>query len=91
MLSVISDVKGQVTSTCYSNPDRKVVGQLAIDKLVLIAKYIGTKDTIVGKAVTIADFLAFEVIDQFNWISEGDVFKTYPNLEAYHGKIAAIP
>jgi glutathione S-transferase len=38
-----------------------------------------------------ADFTFFEAVDFFNWITEGKLTETYPNLAAYHKRVASLP
>ena len=37
-----------------------------------------------GNNLTFIDFIFWECLDYINWLSKGEVFKHFPNLEGYH-------
>jgi glutathione S-transferase len=91
LFGVVSDVKGPVTSICYSTGDRAEATKTAVDRMGKVADFMESRDFVVGDYVTFTDFFLFEQEELFNWISEGKLFKLYPSLEAHHKRMTTLP
>ena len=41
--------------------------------------------------MTYVDFVFFELCDFISWLTEGEVYSTYPNLKGYFDRIKNLP
>lgn len=56
-----------------------------------VSKFLGDKPFIVGDYVTWVDFFIWEQVEMFEWVTDGEFLKSFPNFAAYHKRVAALP
>ena len=61
------------------------------EKVPSIVAALGTNKFLAGDSVTYVDFTLFELCDLMDFISEGDLFKTYETLKQYSDRVKALP
>ena len=54
-----------------------------LEKVKPIVEFLGEKKFLVCEDVTYVDFTMFELCELMQFISQGELFRRYPKLEAY--------
>ena len=79
----------------FANPNREecVNNMFSGDGLQKIVAYLGEKTFLTGDQVKFVDFFLYEIINTIHGMDNGSrrVFDTFPTLEAYHGRVKAVP
>ena len=57
----------------------------------LLSDFLGEKKFMVGDDVVFSDFCMFELLEAMDWTSNGECYKTYPNLKEYIDRIKQLP
>ena len=62
-----------------------------LEKVKPIVEFLGEKKFLVCEDVTYVDFTMFELCELMQFISQGELFRRYPKLEAYSKRIKGLP
>ena len=94
---VITDLlNNKATKLCYDpSQDKHKLGSILVEDMSSIAQFMETSQAegffLVGEKPSYADFILFELINRVDWMSEGDLLKTYPNLKYFHTMFRELP
>lgn len=88
---VVSDTKNAVNAHCYQTGDKQAVATISQQKLEPLAKCLGDKQFLVGDYVTWVDFFFFELLNLISMITETNIYKQFPTLDAYNKRVASLP
>lgn len=89
---VVSDLKGFVTTKCYrGDGDKKALAKAAIPRFELFAKELEKNKYLIGDKLCCADFAFVELLEMMEFISDGDIFATYPTLKEYRDRVFQQP
>jgi len=89
---VVSDLKGFVTMNCYrGDGDTKSLSNVAIPRFTLVAKQLESNKYLIGDKLCCADFALMELIEMMDYISNGEIYKTYPSLQYYRNRMFSLP
>ena len=87
----ISELKGAVTMPCYTTGDRTVITTDLLKKVGPIVNFLGQNAYICGDNVTYPDFIFFELCEFMEFISQGQLYQKYPELEQYSERVKELP
>ena len=92
-MCIVMESKAMGTRQCYAQDQRSEVIKAGEPKLKMAMDYLGKEGRtfLVGDYPTLADFLLLETIEFYNYLSEGETFKTYPQAEAFYKRMTALP
>ena len=76
---------------CYTQGDRVNITMNLLEKVKPLVTFLGEKQYLCGDNVTYVDFVFFELCDFMEWISQGMLYQRNPTLEAFHGRMKALP
>ena len=76
---------------CYTQGDRVAITTNLLIKVEPLVTYLGSKTFLCGENLTYVDFIFFELCDFMDWIAEGQLMQRYPDLQAYHDRVKALP
>ena len=80
------------TMGCYTHGDReKIMADCKADLDKFAAHMADGKHYLAGNELTWVDFIGYEAVEVFQWVSEGKFFDMYPCFKEYHARIAAEP
>ena len=88
---LLGELKASITGPCYSG-DKSLdeIKQIGLDGVKRFEQHLGDKKYLVGDNLLWVDFFFFEVIEQLEWQSGGDVYKVYPRLHAFRNRIHSL-
>ncbi len=89
--SIITILKGNLTGPCYDQSDKNVTKNIAYEDLNEIVKFLGKNDFFVGSYITWVDLYFLELLDLIEFLSDGDVWTSYPTLKPYYERLINIP
>ncbi len=88
---IISDLKGATTMPCYTQGDKKGISTICLQKTGQVADFLADKQFLMGDNVTYVDFILFELCDFMAWITDGELYTKFPNLQSYHERVRNLP
>ena len=91
MASIVSDLKGAVTSGCYVEGDRPKLVEKIFMKVPAIVKFMGSNEYLVGDKITWIDFFFVELLDFMQFLTGSQLFKNYPSLGTYFDRVINQP
>jgi glutathione S-transferase len=91
LFAMISEIKTQASTACYTGNDRAAITKNATDKLAPVVKYLEGKKFIVGDYLTFVDLYFAETLDLLRFISEEKIYETYPVLKEYFERVCEVP
>eukprot|EP00569_Conticribra_weissflogii_P012772 CAMPEP_0171388326 /NCGR_PEP_ID=MMETSP0879-20121228/40451_1 /TAXON_ID=67004 /ORGANISM="Thalassiosira weissflogii, Strain CCMP1336" /LENGTH=222 /DNA_ID=CAMNT_0011900673 /DNA_START=39 /DNA_END=707 /DNA_ORIENTATION=+ len=90
--AIMMDAKMAFTMPCYmGDGDKKAHWEKCCPRLESISKFLEGKKFMIGDRLCCADFQMAELVDLVDFISDGEVYKVYPNLKAYKEAVFALP
>jgi len=91
LIGVFKDLKSGITSGCYTAGTTKddLKTKVLEGKCSEVSAYLSDHKFLVADYTTLPDILLWEILDMFNWISDNEITKKYPNLGEFHDRISA--
>lgn len=86
---VHDDLHKKISLHCFSG-DRTALMSEVQKSAQQLATFLGEKEFLAGDQVTFVDFSVFEMLDHFSSLTDGQVFKDYPNLEAFYDRVMSL-
>jgi len=74
----------------YATADKQALKDIS-NNMEAVSKFLGDQLFIVGDYVTWVDFFIWEQVEMFEWVTDGEFLKRFPNFAAYHKRIASLP
>ncbi len=87
----LADIKSAATTPCYTTGDREFIKEKIFAGLPKISKFLGDKPYVIGDYVTLVDFFLFENEDFYEFLTEGQIYKQFPNLKEHHERMSKLP
>lgn len=80
-----------MSTLCVGEGDTPKLQQLIDRNGQKLSEFLGEKKYMVGDNLVFSDFSVFEMIDNMNFMSKGEIFTKYPNLKEYSARIKELP
>ena len=91
LAGIIGEAKGAGTMPMYKGEEKEKITEIVLEKAGPISKYLGEKPYLIGENLVYLDFYIYEMCQAFNWISDGKLFETYPNLAEHNKRMYELP
>lgn len=86
------EVMKSITASCYTNQSREGIATQFLVKLEKTGEYVKKCGTyLLGDTLSFVDFYLYELLQLADFITDGHVYKEYPQLDDYQFKISQLP
>ena len=88
MAHTLTELLKQATLPCYmEDVDRDEFSRNLLSSIAAVASYLDDRSYLAGEVVTLADFILLECCERIQFITEGQLFEKYRNLNDHHNRM----
>eukprot|EP00580_Thalassiosira_gravida_P001730 CAMPEP_0201601090 /NCGR_PEP_ID=MMETSP0492-20130828/2103_1 /ASSEMBLY_ACC=CAM_ASM_000837 /TAXON_ID=420259 /ORGANISM="Thalassiosira gravida, Strain GMp14c1" /LENGTH=230 /DNA_ID=CAMNT_0048064181 /DNA_START=41 /DNA_END=733 /DNA_ORIENTATION=+ len=90
---VVNDIKAIFTSHTYlmGDGDKKELADAVMSRFARIAEELSGSKFLIGDRICCADFVFAELVEMMEFVSDGEIYKAHPSLEAYRNRMFELP
>ena len=91
VLDTVFEIRMNPMIHFYITGDREAIKAFGYEKLPALDAFYEKRQFTAGDYVTFVDFFVWEQLELYEFATEGNMFDRFPNLLAFHKRVAELP